>query len=90
MIKRVHIFYSGTVQGVGFRYSTQEYATSLNLKGWVKNLVDGRVEILAEGRNEDIHSLCEKLDNLFKGYIRGKEITLKQSSEKLTNFEITY
>ena len=46
---RVHIFVSGLVQGVFFRYFTKKTADKLNLKGWVKNLDDGRVEILAEG-----------------------------------------
>ena len=46
---QAHIFYSGTVQGIGFRYTVLDYARRLDLKGRVKNLPDGRVELLAEG-----------------------------------------
>jgi len=56
---RVHIFVSGIVQGVFFRYFTKRTATKLGLKGWVKNLSDGRVEILAEGDKERIDKLVE-------------------------------
>jgi acylphosphatase len=49
MIKRVHILVSGRVQGVFFRASTQKRARELELAGWVRNLPDGRVEILVEG-----------------------------------------
>lgn len=46
---RLHCFVSGTVQGVFFRDYTVEAAHESNLTGWVKNLKDGRVEIVAEG-----------------------------------------
>jgi acylphosphatase len=46
---QLHAFVSGRVQGVGFRYFVQELAQQANLTGWVRNLWDGRVEIIAEG-----------------------------------------
>ena len=48
-MKRVHVFYSGHVQGVGFRYSVQDIAMTMGVTGWVKNLEDRRVEVVAEG-----------------------------------------
>ena len=54
MKKRAHIFVSGGVQGVCFRMYTRDKALSLDLKGWVRNLLDGRVEIVAEGEGEKI------------------------------------
>lgn len=45
----MHLFISGRVQGVGFRYATYKKALSLGLKGWVRNLSDGRVEVWIEG-----------------------------------------
>lgn len=57
--KRIHILVSGLVQGVFFRLNTKNKAKELNLKGWVRNLADGRVEILAEGKKEDLKRLLE-------------------------------
>ena len=48
-MRRVHVYVSGLVQGVFFRAKTRDKASSLGLSGWVANLPDGRVEILAEG-----------------------------------------
>ncbi len=47
--KRIHAFVNGHVQGVGFRYFTQREASRLDLTGEVRNLPDGRVEVVAEG-----------------------------------------
>jgi acylphosphatase len=46
---RMRIFYSGNVQGVGFRYTTKTVATGFEVTGTVRNLLDGRVELIAEG-----------------------------------------
>ncbi|MEM5777265.1 MAG: acylphosphatase [Candidatus Aenigmatarchaeota archaeon] len=53
-MKRIHAYISGRVQGVNFRWNTKLMADKLGIKGWVKNLPDGRVEIVAEGDDERI------------------------------------
>ncbi|UTW08634.1 acylphosphatase [Pseudomonas benzenivorans] len=53
----VHGYVSGRVQGVYFRQSTVEQAEQLHLNGWVRNLGDGRVEVLAEGDEEAVRTL---------------------------------
>ncbi|GIW39526.1 MAG: acylphosphatase [Candidatus Binatia bacterium] len=53
-LSRVHLLVSGRVQGVGFRFSALDHARRLGLTGWVRNLPDGRVEIVAEGDPERI------------------------------------
>ena len=58
---RKHIFFSGRVQGVGFRYTAVYLARPLGLTGWVKNLWDGRVEMEVQGRPEAIESLLSQL-----------------------------
>jgi acylphosphatase len=58
-MKRVHVYISGRVQGVFFRAYTQETALSLNLTGWVRNLSDGRVEAVFEGKDESVAAMLE-------------------------------
>jgi len=56
---RVHLIVQGMVQGVGFRQGTRSEATQLGLTGYVKNLPDGTVEIVAEGPSQAINQLLE-------------------------------
>ena len=58
---RKHWFISGQVQGVGFRAFTYEAATDLHLKGWVRNLTDGRVEAVADGDEKSVNDLLAKV-----------------------------
>jgi acylphosphatase len=57
MKSSVHIVVSGMVQGVGFRYFVQHHARQLGLTGWVRNLANGDVEVVAEGNKEFVESL---------------------------------
>ena len=66
---RVHIIFSGTVQGVGFRFTVQKYALVLGLKGWVKNLSNGSVEVLLEGPKQRLQELCQNVEDDLKGHI---------------------
>lgn len=63
-VKRLHAYIEGRVQGVGFRYFTEKRANLYGLTGWVRNLPDGRVEVVAEGDEE---LLKEFLEDLKKG-----------------------
>ena len=56
-----HAYVSGKVQGVYFRQATQEQADALDLDGWVRNLADGRVEVLFEGEIAAVESLQQWL-----------------------------
>jgi acylphosphatase len=53
----IHCFVSGKVQGVWFRASTKEQADNLGVTGWVRNLPDGRVEVMAAGERQKLASL---------------------------------
>ena len=57
--ERVHAIIHGRVQGVFFRASTQEKAIELGLTGWVRNIADGKVELLAEGEKEKLEKLID-------------------------------
>ena len=56
-MERAHLLISGRVQGVWYRASTRQEACALELVGWVRNLRDGRVEVLAEGPREALEAL---------------------------------
>lgn len=59
MRRRAHIYISGQVQGVFFRYETRRVAKELGVSGWVRNLPDGRVEVVAEGEEESVGKLIQ-------------------------------
>jgi len=63
-MKKMHAYVSGKVQGVFFRSNTADMANRLGVKGWVRNLNNGKVEVLAEGSQA-------KLDQLLKWLCRG-------------------
>ena len=77
---RAHIFFSGTVQGVGFRYTCRSYAADLELTGWVKNLADGRVELMAEGPRVDIDHLIASIEKHFDGFIRNTDADIHDTT----------
>lgn len=54
---RAHVFITGSVQGVGYRYSTMDEAGRLGVKGWVRNVPDGRVEAVFEGSRNTVETL---------------------------------
>ncbi len=58
-MKRVHLWISGNVQGVGFRASTRRRARNNDVTGWVRNLEDGRVEAVFEGEEEKVAELMD-------------------------------
>lgn len=59
--KEKHLYISGNVQGVGFRHYTKVNAKELNIKGWVRNLSDGRVEVLLQGDESDLNTMISRL-----------------------------
>ena len=59
MTVRAHVFVSGRVQGVFFRFETRRFARRLGVAGWVRNRRDGKVEAVFEGEKEDVERLIE-------------------------------
>jgi len=90
MKKRVHVFYSGRVQGIGFRFTAERVGRQLGLTGWVKNLTDGRVEVVCEGTEEDLNLFLEKIRRTMGGYIADEEINWLVAKEEFEGFDIRF
>jgi len=90
MEKRLLFYFEGKVQGVGFRYTARYLAKRRNLKGWVMNLPDGRVKLLAQGKKEDLDNFLSDLKDEFSGYIKDVKIEELSPAPDLKSFEIRY
>ena len=90
-ICRAHIFYSGRVQGIGFRYTAEKLAADLGLVGWVKNLPDGRVEILCEGPKDRIELLLRNIQQSeLAAYIKKTQCDWEKPTHEFKEFCIEF
>ena len=80
----IHHFYSGRVQGVGFRYQTLHIARGYDVAGYVSNLPDGRVELEAEGEAGELAAFAAAVRSHMDGFIRGVE---EHSGEREASFK---
>lgn len=85
-----HIVFSGSVQGVGFRFTALKIANRYHLTGYVRNLPNGSVEMLAQGPAETIDGCIRDIEDSFAGYVRRTDIETVTPDTKLTNFRITF
>ena len=91
MKRRVHVFYSGRVHGVGFRLTAEETAHGVGVVGWVKNLRDGRVELLAEADEETLTQFLDAIQTgPMKKFIQRADISWSDASGTFDEFEIRY
>ena len=74
MIVCKHVYYSGRVQGVGFRYTAQSLAAQYPVQGFVRNLPSGDVELVVEGAQEDIEAYLAALAQRLASYIRKADV----------------
>ena len=85
----MHIFYSGRVQGVGFRYTTKNVAMGYEVTGAVRNLPDGRVELVAEGQRAELEEFLKGIQDSDVGaFIRGEAKTWSEAKNEFRGFEI--
>lgn len=83
------VFYSGSVQGVGFRYTARTVATGFDLTGTIRNLPDGRVELVAEGRPAELDAFrAAILDAGLAGFICGEQVSWAAAKNEFRGFEI--
>jgi acylphosphatase len=87
--ERLHIFYSGRVQGVGFRYTTKMTARGFEVTGIVRNLLDGRVEMVAEGERTELEAFRRALQDSAVGrFVRQEEVAWSAAKNEFRGFEI--
>ena len=91
MKQRVHVFYSGRVQGVGFRLTAEETAISQGVVGWVKNLRGGKVELVAEADEATLQQFLQTIrTGPMKNFILQEDVSWSPASETFNEFEIRY
>ncbi|MEI6631087.1 MAG: acylphosphatase [bacterium] len=88
MQKQLHAYYSGRVQGIGFRFTAESIARELGITGWVRNLSDGRVEIVAEAGEEALKEFLERISRHLSRYIMDVDMQWQSASAKFKEFAI--
>jgi len=86
---RMHIFYSGHVQGVGFRYTVKSVAVGFEITGAVRNLLDGRVELVVEGPREELEAFREAIREAgLEHFIQNETVNWSEATGEFRGFEI--
>ncbi len=84
----IKIIFFGKVQNVGFRYKTREFAALIGVKGTVKNLSNGTVELVAQGSKDEINRLTEKLVHFFGKLIVDVDFQVSDAKEPFSDFRV--
>lgn len=85
-MKQLHVYFSGQVQGVGLRYTAKDLADSLGITGWIKNLDNGQVEMVAEAEEDILKNFLKKLNLSFN--IKNSEISWSFATQQYPSFTI--
>ena len=79
------------VQGVGFRFTAERIAVSQNLRGWVRNVRDGRVEVVCEGEEATLVDFLDKMKNgPMRSYINDVKVKWQEATNEFTDFTIKF
>ncbi|MCU0710452.1 MAG: acylphosphatase [Pirellula sp.] len=85
-LRRITCFFSGRVQGVGFRFHTKEVAKKFSVKGTVQNLDDGRVKVIAEGEKDEVHRFLDAVSQSMTGNVKGDDRFESEPSSEFESF----
>lgn len=88
--ERREVYYSGRVQGVGFRYTTREIAGRFNVSGYVENLSDGRVHLIVEGEPAEIERFLAAIDQRLSRFIADNEMKSRPVTGEFADFFIRH
>ena len=86
--QRRTVYYTGRVQGVGFRYSARRAAQGYAVTGSVQNLPDGRVMLVAEGTSEELDRFLAQVSEEMQGYIRKVDVSTSAATGEFDDFGI--
>jgi len=84
------VHFKGNVQGVGFRFTTVRIAERYDVAGYVRNLPDGRVEVLAEGDSEEIDSFFSDVAARMGHYIRDRNEQRAEPTGRYSGFHVAF
>jgi acylphosphatase len=82
--------FSGRVQGVGFRYTAQSIASRYDVRGFVKNLPDGRVELVMEGDEADMDAIVQEISERMDGFIDKRTDDVTPATGEFEDFSIRH
>lgn len=82
------VYFSGHVQGVGFRYTTLQIAKEFEVAGFVRNLPDGRVQVEAEGQASEVEAFVNEVSERMHGYVRKTERASARRAAQFSGFLI--
>ena len=84
------ILFSGMVQGVGFRYTVERVAGQFAVDGYVRNRLDGRVELVAEGAPAELRRFVDAVEEAMGGYIRDRQQSESPGTGEFHRFSIRF
>ena len=84
------VYYSGRVQGVGFRYTTRSVARGFAVTGFVKNLPNGRVQVVVEGAKAEIEAFLRTIRAEMGHHVSGVEETTHPATGQFSRFEVRF
>lgn len=89
-MERRTCYFTGRVQGVGFRYTVEQIARGRPIAGYVRNLPDGRVELVMEGQAEVLDEVVRDVEQKMEGFIRGADCQTSTATGEFDRFSIRY
>ncbi len=85
---RIQVWFEGRVQGVGFRFKTSRIATGFDVAGFVENLDDGRVHLVAVGEEAQVRAFVAEILRVMDSFIKRHEEFADSASETYKGFNI--
>jgi acylphosphatase len=87
----LQVFYEGRVQGVGFRWTVRHVAKGFDVKGWIRNLIDGRVEMQIAGSEDEVRAFLDAIaESELRAHIRKATENSLQATVEANGFEIRH